>query len=246
MYAQAGLPDAHMQAGLLDACTQPGLSDVHTQAGLLDACTGRLPDVRTQGRLPNACMQSGYLMYTCWQGYWMHTCRQRRGRMGPSSMPQQGPQFVPCGGPGIPKTSWALGDAGCTHMQGDVTPGYIHGGTRLDAPIHMIPDNPRGEGPAGLPKLTEREPAESFRGLSTPEIDPCDGHDVPEGDQTRAMQRLMIRGIGQALMAEAELYPRHSRTNTVPAYQLGDDTMAGIINHAGVGRTLPRGSHGHE
>ncbi|KAJ7433194.1 hypothetical protein FB451DRAFT_1380474 [Mycena latifolia] len=81
-------------------------------------------------------------------------------------------------------------------------------------------------------KVDEREPAESFRGLSTLEIDTCDGRDVPEGDQTRALQRSLIRGIGQAPLAEAELYTRHSRTNTVPAYSLGDDTMAGIINHA--------------
>ncbi|KAJ7451922.1 hypothetical protein FB451DRAFT_1374178 [Mycena latifolia] len=95
-------------------------------------------------------------------------------------------------------------------------------------------------------KVDEQEPAESFHGLSTLEIDTCDGRDAPAGDQTRALQRLLIRGIGQAPLAEAELYTRHSKTNTVPAYSLGDDTMAGIINHAGAGRTLPRGSHGHE
>ncbi|KAJ7454189.1 hypothetical protein FB451DRAFT_1184947 [Mycena latifolia] len=130
---QTMLPNActQAQAGLLDACMQAMLPNVRTQA--------RLPDVHTQAMLPDAYTRQGYLMYACKEGYPM----QRRGRMGPSSMPKQGLQFGPHGGPGIPKTSWALGDAGCTHMLGDMTPGYIHGGTgldastTLDAPMHM-------------------------------------------------------------------------------------------------------------
>ncbi|KAJ7478462.1 hypothetical protein FB451DRAFT_1172791 [Mycena latifolia] len=138
--AQAGLPNAGLpNAGLPNVCTQTMLWNVHMQAMLLNA---RLPNACRQcyrmyarmhaGRatlpnvgLLNACRQC-YRMYAHKQGYQMYAHRQ-------------GYQM----GPGIPKTSWSLGDAGCTHMQGDVTPGHIHGGTRvdasttLDAPIHM-------------------------------------------------------------------------------------------------------------
>ncbi|KAJ7447423.1 hypothetical protein FB451DRAFT_1188275 [Mycena latifolia] len=165
VHMQAMLPDARTQAGLLIVRTQAGLPIIHTQAMLPDA---GLPNARRQGYqlyacmqaglpivrmqaglpiagLPNACRQ-GYRLYARRQGYQLYTCRQSyriRGRMSPSSRAKQGPRFGPCGGPGIQKTSWAPGDAGCTHMQGDVTPGRIHGGTKvdasiiLDAPIHM-------------------------------------------------------------------------------------------------------------